>query len=156
MHVAWIDVFWLSKQTISHRVVVVHGKAESVAEQGTIQTYIEFLALDEAQLVVATTLRVGSLDAVVGVRPSPPCTGSREDILIHKVLRNIKILVQDGITCGKTEVIEPVYILQEILFRESPAESCRWRDGIAVALRKLCRMYHIGCQVGIVLMCIVV
>ena len=58
MHIAWIDVIWLSKQTISHCVVVVHGKAESVAEQGTIQTYVELLALDEAQLVVTTTLRV--------------------------------------------------------------------------------------------------
>ena len=156
MHVAWIDVVWLSKQTISHRVVVVNGECQSIVQQRTIKTNVKLLTLDEAQLVVTTTLRVGSLDVFVGVRPSPPCTGSREDILIHKVLFDIKILVQDGITCSKTEVIEPVYILQEILFRESPTESCRWRDGIAVALRKLCRVYHIGSQVGIVLMCIVV
>ena len=56
MHIAWIDIIRLSKQTICHRVVVVHGKAESVAEQGTIQTYIELLTLDEAQLIVTTTL----------------------------------------------------------------------------------------------------
>ena len=56
MHIAWIDVVRLGKQTVGRCVEVVNSKLDLVVEHSAIETYGELLTLDEREFLVATTL----------------------------------------------------------------------------------------------------
>ena len=56
MHIAWIDVIWLGKQTTGRCVEVVDSKLNLIVKHCTIETYGKLLTLDEREIIIATTL----------------------------------------------------------------------------------------------------